>query len=594
MILFRSGSFEIDLTNYGLTLNEESNMFIDNMIKSYSFPFSIGFIDELVKELDLPNLPNADGYKTSLKGLLIIDDRYYDATFRIGEQDGRDFECTIYFGEETLPVYDTKMKSLPWPIHIVTTSQALANAYLNEEWPDVQHNFPSFYRADLKEKTDYELFEHFVNNYGGSDFVQNQETGTPPNQVYENKNVLSPCAYMLEMLIFGFKSEGKKVTGSVLEDERLKKLVYLPENYIEKFQGSLFSNFEFSLPDRELTENGIRVGVYERSFTPDNIGTYAIKFNINLDPVLASYYHFRIFQKDSTTSEETTLFEQSSRGNRVTINKDINVNITSSNQFDPIWIDLRIPYTTNSIAQFNGFEYRFTEGRLNELIGTYSLAEYMPDMKFGEYVNAIKNWLNLEISINEDFVNIEFVDTVLDNLPTVDHSKLEVKYPKRKKNSDRVFRLIYEDKSEVLVDATGQIYSDIEKENEDIIQIDMEVQMALVEQNYDQVTAVFDEDAGKLIFALYDGIQNSKNNCVDNINNFYGRVEDIYELFWKNWLANRTNNFTFRDSFTAHQSDQIDIRAKIYKYNQTLLPKSISKKRTMDEHWEVEMEAETI
>lgn len=593
MIVFRSDSFEIDLSNFGLTLNEESNMFMDNMIKSYTFPFSADFIDDVAKSMKLPNIDDVEEYLTNVRGVLVVVNTYYEAVFRLEEFTGDYGDATIYFGEETLPVYETEMKSLPWPVHIVNTSQQLATAYLSKGWPTVSHNFPRIHRPDIAEKTDYEHFQFFANNYTAPNFVQNQITGSIPDEVYENRNVLCPCPYLLEMLTFGFKVAGKKVRGEVLGDSRLKKLIYLPKNFIEKFQGALFSNFEFSLPDSEDMISGRRVGVYERTFTPDNVGSYAIKFNINLDPVLASYYRFRIFQKDPVTFVETDLFFQESTDNRVTINDEISVNITSENQFDPITIQMVLPYVTDSISQWNGFGYRYTEGRLNELIGTYSLSEYMPDMKFGEYVNAIKNWLNLDISIEGEYVNIDYVQSVIEAFPFNDLSKYEIRYPKRIPNNNRVFRLTYSDGSEAIIDRSGQIFSDLDKEVDDIVDIKMEVRMALVEQNYNVITAVYPEDS-KLIFAFYNGLQSGKNDCVDKIDGFYGRVEDVYREFWKQWLAIRTSNTTITDTVTVHESVQIRLRSKLYKYNRLLLPKSIRRKQIDDEFWEIEMEAETI
>lgn len=593
MILFRSESFELDLSGYGLTLNEESNMFIDNMIKSYTFPFTADFIDSLAKKLSLPNIDDVVGFLTNVRGVLVVMHTYYDAILRLEEFNSDTGDITIYFGDETLPVYDTDLRNLPWPVHIVNSSQQLASAYLNKTWPEVTHNFPRIYRPDIAEKTDYEFFEFFANNYTGPDFIQNQVSGTVPDEVYENRNVLSPCVYLMELLTFGFKVAGKRIRGNVVGDTRLAKILYVPKGFLEKFQGSLFSNFSFGLPDSEGLESGQRLGYYNTTFTPDKIGSYAVKFNINLDPVLASYYRFRIYQRDPVTFEETELFFQESRGNRVTVNDEINVNITSINQFNPIIIELALPYITYSIAEWNGFEYRYTEGRLNELIGTYSLSEYMPDMKFGELVNAVKNWLNLDIHIQGEYVTIDFVESAIDLFSERDLSEYEVRFPKKTDNTNRVFKLVYADESQAIIDRTGQIFSTVDKEPEDIEEIKMETQMAIVEQNHDIITAVY-PDSPKLVFAFYDGLQTGKNDCPDHINGFYGRVEDVYREFWRSWLGMRTSNMTFKDSFRVHESVDIPIRARIYKYNRILLPMSISRKQVNEEYWEIELKAETI
>lgn len=592
MILFQSEAYQIDLSLNGITLNEESNMFVDNMIKSYSFPFSLDMSPELSQMLGLPEIDNVKRSAASIKGRLIVDGTYYDAEMVLGDTQGERVEAEIYYGEEVLPVYDSKLNALPWPVHLVLSSSDLYNKYVDKSWPDVTHNFPMVYRADIKKESDYEDFEFFANNTSGSDFIQNiqeMEEGVP---VYRNKNVLMPCTYVLEILRFGFAQAGKKIRGSVINDDRLKNLIYLPETYLEKFKGSTYTNFQFDFTDR--TDNfGSNVGIYERSFTPDEVGTYQIKVNLNIDPVTAQYFSFRVYQVNPLGGAETPIYNSFSRNNAVNIDEEINIDVTVTNLNHPIWVELTLTYTSESIAAKNSFEYSYKEGRLNELIGSYRLSEFMPDMTFGEFVNLLKNWWNLDITFNEEYVYIDFVEDVISDFPTVDHSRLEMPKPTKTHNNVRTFRLLYSDESQVLVDSSGQIYSDLGKNKNDIVEIEMDVEMAVVQSNFSIVTAIFNESS-KMSFALYNGLTNGKNTCKPDINGFTGRVDNVYTNFWKKWLAIRTNNIKIKDKFVAHQSEKINLRTLIGKYNHVMLPMSFRKKRKHQEYWEVEMEAETI
>ena len=185
------------------------------------------------------------------------------------------------------------------------------------------------------------------------------------------------------------------------------------------------------------------------------------------------------------------------------------------------------------------------------------------------------------------------MEDVVEDLPFADHSHLEIPKPKKTFNDDRTFRLAYSDDTYVLADKTGQIYSDLEKNKKDIIEIDMGVQMAVVEQNYDIVTAVYPK-GDAITFGLYSGLHYFKNVCRPYIDDFTGRVDNVYALFWKQWLATRTNNITITDTFMAHQSEVFNLHTKIYKYNHILLPKTIRKKRKLQEFWEIEVEAESM
>lgn len=594
MILFRANGFELDLTLFGLSLNDESNFFVDNLLKSYSFPFQISLLDDFVRNIGFPNLENNDDPSASVTGILLIDEDYFPATLRFGEIRGEEIEATLYYGEEDLPIYSTKMSQLPWPINLVTSLQALFNKHVDAGWPAVTHNFPMIYRPGIRETTNYENFQYFVNLTTSTNFVQNTITGSDPDFVYNNFNVLSPCPYLLELLRFGFASSGRKVKGEVFQDERLKRLFYIPEKYIEKFKGSTYDDWQFSVPDRTVTIDNVLMGVYERFITPAASGTYLYKLSLNLDPVIAKYFKLRVFRKDGTTSEETIYYFAESRLNRVSIEHDLEVNIKDASEFDPVWVELTLPYRSTSIKPYNSFEMSFKEGKLNELIGTsYTLSDFVPDMTFGEFVNAIKNWLNLDIQIDEENAYINFQDNILADLPEADHTHLQELYPRIVRNGNRLFKLSYSNGDEVMVDSTGQVYSDIDRQDQDVITIKMETQIAKVTSNENFVTAVYPEEGG-LCFGIYDGLVGTRNLTIDRYEEFTGKVESVYQAFWKNWLFRRTTNVTITDKFLANKFEMLSLRSRIFKYNRILLPKVIRKRRRQENYWEVEMEAESI
>ncbi|MEX0275698.1 MAG: hypothetical protein AB3N16_15105 [Flavobacteriaceae bacterium] len=606
MIVFRAKDLEIDLSSYGLSLNEENNMFIDSLIKSYSFPFTMDITREISEWLGFPNILGIQSFDSNILGTLVIDDKYFSAELVLGKIKGERVEAEIYYGDELLPVYDSKLSDLPWPNILETSSQSVFTKYLDKSWPEVSHNFPKFFRPDIKKENDYEDFQLFVNNTGASDFVQNVEETVEDEPVYRNRNVLTPCPYLMEILTFGFKSAGKKIRGTVVEEDALKNLVYLPETYIEKFKGSLYSAWEFDYPDASRSYvidhlgganagiflETVTVGIYTKTFTPDNIGTYNLKFRLNIDPVTAGAFSLNIYQIDPNSNDRTYIYSSKSYRNRVTIDEDLNIDITATNRYHLIKVEMEVNYTTDSIASTNSFEYSFKSGRLNELIGSYSLAQFMPDMKFGEYVNMLKNWLNLDISFKDEYVYIDFLEDVVEQLPTVDHSHLEVVRPTWYANDRRTFKLTYSDKSTVLVDKSGRIFSDLDKNEKDIVTIDMDVQMAKVESNHNQVTAVYKKNSN--VFSLYPGLRYGKNHCAPSIDGFTGHAGNVYERYWATWLAIRTNNMTFADTFKAHQSEVVELRKKIFKYNHVLLPLSIKLRRKHSEYWQVTVEAETF
>lgn len=595
MIIFYGNGFELDMTLFGITLNEENNMFIDNLIKSYSFPFRIPLSDSMVKNLGFPNIEAISDSSSSIRGKLVVDNVYYSATLKTGDRQGDEIEAELYYGDEELPVYGTKLGHLPWPINIVTTTYALAEKHLQASWPVVTHNFPAIFKPTLKEKDDYSDFQYFANNYNGNDFVSNLINIVGSDTYFLNRNVLMPCPYLLEMVSFGYRTGGKKVRGSLFEDDRIKKLVLLPERFLEKFKGSTYDYWQFSLPDTTETNTLGTIGVYSRTMSPSSTGTYNVKINLDLDPVIAKYFSLRIYRKHTVTQVTTDEFTASSLNNRVTINKEISINVEGDQVNESIIVELRLLYTTQSISEKNSFEYSYKEGRLNELDTSYSLAEMMPDMTFGDFIDSIKNWLNLDITMDEEFVTIDFIDKALDKLEIVDNGHLEEQYPKIKSNTDRLFKLNYPNGDKLFIDRSGVIYSDLDRDESDAITIKMNCHMGTVEYNHGRTTVVDPEEASYLTFALYDGLDASnRNNSVDNVNGFTGKIENIYQEFWKNWIYRRSINKTIKDRFSIHHTEPLKVLSKIFKYNQILLPVKIRKKRVGNEYYDVEMEAETI
>src|SRR5690606_37157666 len=152
-----------------------------------------------------------------------------------------------------------------------------------------------------------------------------------------------------------------------------------------------------------------------------------------------------------------------------------------------------------------------------------------PDISFGDFVNHLKNWLNLDISIEDEWVNINFLqETMMDIIPDR-HNHLEDPNRVKKSNKNKIYKLTYEDTTSILVSNTGQVFSDIDQKNKEVIEIEMPVKSLLVEQNKNIITGVYPDDRPELLFCLYDGLKAGRNPCVENISGSSLSLQDIYE-----------------------------------------------------------------
>lgn len=594
MIIFKTDKIELDLSAYGVNLNEESSIFTDSLYKSFSLPFTIEADQDILMKLGLPNLDNISGTESKVKGKLILPDRYYNATLYIGDIVGDSVECDLSFGDEELAVYDLELKDLPWPIILTPDIISYANGVAAKSWPEVPCNFPMIYRPGIAEEKDYEKFQGFMNNYWSGSYKENTTTqDTEGNTIYHNINVLSPHVYLLEILRFIYALEGKTISGPAVDNALLRKTVYIPEKWLEKFRGSEFQTFSFSTPDEVVTENGIEYGIYKRQFTANNEGTYDLKFNINLDPARASSFDLKVYQQDANTSEITTLYTARSTGNRVKLEEELKINIENGMQFDYIKIELKLPYNAESISTSNQFELSFKDGRLNEFPSYFSLSDFMPDMTAAEYVNELKNWLNLDITIGDADVHIDFTQDSILNWPRDPHEHLEIPKPVKKSNSTRFYKLSYANNERIYYNRNGQIYSDLDEEGDDVIEIDMDVQPAVVEQNEGVITAVYPENNSSIDFCVYDGIQNNF-PIVSAALTREMMLQAVADRHWFIWLRYRVNSKTFKESFECSIYETIALKRLSYKYHELHIIRKLSKKYLSEKRMRVEVESETL
>lgn len=145
------------------------------------------------------------------------------------------------------------------------------------------------YAPKIADGDDYEDFLGFMNNYTGTQFVENVTQEVTPDIFYRNYNVMTPFPYLLEILRFGFSLEGKTIGGPAVDNALLRKVLFMPDTYLERFKGSQFQSFSFAIPDEVIRSNMRNVAIYRRQFTAEFEGTYDLKFNLNLDPVTAQF-----------------------------------------------------------------------------------------------------------------------------------------------------------------------------------------------------------------------------------------------------------------------------------------------------------------
>ncbi|MDN3595335.1 hypothetical protein [Zunongwangia endophytica] len=594
MIYLQTETFQIDISRFGVSLNEESDLFTDSVNKNYSLPFTVEGDAELLAKLGLAHLENVTEIDVQIPCRLILPTRHYKANLFIGEIEGYRIECTITYGDEDLTVYDVELKNLPWPQIVTPDLRQYARSTNRKKWPDTAFNFPMVWKPKIAEDDNYEAFEGYINNYKDYGYVENVIDTSGEETRYLNKNVMAPMPYLLEIVRFIFAQEGKTVFGKAIDHPDLKRALYIPETYLEKFRGSEYQSWSFVEPSRQKNENLKSYSVYERILSPTEIGSFEIDFSISLDPVQARYFEFNIYRQDSISNERTLLKEARSTSNRVKLDDKFSITIEEKTQFDKIVVELILENQNQSIANFNNFEYSFKGGRLNQFPTAFSLANFVPDMTAGEYINLIKNWLNLDIDIQERFVIINFAQKSVLERTSRDHSHLDDPKKKFTHNSNRFYKISYANGETYFYNKNGRVYSDQIEEGTEEIEIELDLQPALVEPNKGVTTAIAPKETSDLDFCLYDGVNvNGLPTCAENISRTLS-LDNVGNNFWVNWLWFRIHSKSFKDSFECSPQEIYELKELSYKYNELHLIKKLSKKYQSEKVMKVEVESESF
>ena len=594
MIQFLTLDYLIDLTNNGISFKENSDNFTNQVSKNFSFPFNVRLDGPIAVKLGLVNIPNVRSYKKKIYGQLIIDNFFYEGYISVNGIEGNKAELTLFYGSESLSVFDKKLNQLPFPVVFATGGlPAFAKTQLSKSWPEATHNFIKVFREELSEKSNYKYFENFVNNYvddgGVWSFPENTIDLIDGANVSVNRNVMVPMTYLMEVLRVGFKTEGLEMRGDFVNDDFNKKLLLVPQNFMEQYAVSQFDNYSFGTFTTQETINGKIINVYKKVHTPTNVGSFSIKFKVNMSNAVAQYFKLTIVQNG------IILYEAFSENKQVLINETLDINIVNTNIFDDIEVELKVSYQEFSIANYNSFTYQYKEGQLNVFPSYYTLADYLPNITFRELINRIKNWLNLKFEYTTNAVYINYLENITDALVYNNKSHLEQVDPKRTLNNNNLFILKYEtEEQEVLVNNEGQVYDKSDYLDQETVDLPIKIAPLTVTENFGAVTAVYPESESDIMLCLYDGLTASENLATSEINNRKLDIQHVFQNHWQKWLKYRSNSETYKFSFKLHISEQFNIQEGIVIFNKKHLIKSIGKKRTEENYWKVDIESETF
>ena len=592
MIAFqeKNNGWQIDLTAYGMTFNEFSDYFTKLSQKNYSFPINIELDDELAENLGLIDLENITNYKIRIEGYLVVDNEFFDTYMLIKELEYPKAELSFFYGEDILSVFDKKLNQLPFPIIDATDLglNAFSQLQLSKEWPLATHNFPRVYRPQLKERENYSDFLGYVNNREGSVFKSNSLDLSGVEPVARNNNVIAPMPYLLEILKVGFATEGRQIRGEFVEDALIRKTVLVPQKFFEYYSDPIQRYYwKFGKTTTQYFIDGKIYNRHKRNRVPTKNGTYIINMKVNIPNGMLSFF-------DLTVSYGAVqVYRAKATSGTISIEKQLEINVQNY-VFSAINIKMETSNIEISLADYNSFTYDYKEGKLNEFPEVYSLTDIMPDMVFRDFYNAIKEFYNLDVTILENAVYLNFLDKSIQRLTYDDHTEYQVKSPKRILSENNLFKLSYPNYEELLINKDGLAYSDEQYAEAEITPLKLSILPVKVIQNEDILTGVHPESDNELLIGIYDGLQGANALLVESAEGKDYKIESVHENYHKHFLSFRANAEIVKEKFEVPVTAPFNLKNGVFKYNKNHLIKNLRKRRLSEGYWQIDVEMESF
>lgn len=599
--------FELDLSGFELSDNEENNWFSDSFFSKYSFPFDI----DLTNELD-----EATGYISQI--LSSITETYFevkyvhnntieDAIFEV-EAFEKTASCVVRYGLEQLPSFDKKLSELSLEKFDLTGGQTIfehAQTVITKKWPEVNYNFPQVH-VD-KYNPDDELwtgFQKILNNRVGGAFLEN--TVDTVEDITYNRNVMQPLPYWIHILQRGMADGGFTLGGQILSDPRLQvACLYADVDYFKK--PALQEPVEII----QMSEDAISV-VNGRSkyFARRELLTPG-KYNISGTVKAMRWANFNAYCVIKYRDQE--LWNQRASGTdmwhgselrsydidldfETLVDLDIN-DITVENYQPQTWetpiIDLLI-----SLVRVNDSTGVAIPTVINE--NKVDLTKSVPNKTFVEFVKDVKNYFNYDLSVSGKMAIMDRIDSKLNTSDTLDFRFSEVKYPQIKYNSGISFLLKFQD-----IESTEIKYLPVFHNKDVIVNSNFTVNektttieisalpLPLLTRNSVQTAYAFESNDSKSYLVNYDGMFNG-NNYSKPIDDYL--LPSVHAEYWKKWFNFRIKakglSWNFKEWIENIYT--LTAKSKIFAYNKFHIIKTINKTEVVPDLYDVEIETDTL
>lgn len=598
-----TSNFEIDLSSYSISIQEENSWFSDTFFTKYSYPFDLIITDQLNKYLG--DVLSFD----SRSGLYYLPCQYVfynkiENAFLIFEQIVRDTaSVSLKYGMDEFPNFDKNLNELDLEVKNVPNIYLHAENTIRKTYPLVNYNFPQIHTEKYDpSNSEYNGFQKIINNRISGTFLINTVELENGVDVMYNRNIIQPLPYLMYVLKKCFEISGIELKGDIVNDQLLQKILIYTEK--EPDTKKEINPITISLYASELNLNGWTPFAFyqiERKITINAPGKYNIigNFNVFSPTKVSSLIVYKdgqaIYGKGiSIWKAEETLLDL----DFVLPYGTCEITVQARTGIFPTEIPVIFDFQVLPIYFINASGEKETN-LLNE--NKVDLKKYVPNITVGTFITNVLNMFNYDVdSINTKEIYINRIQKSMQENEIFDLSNFENVDVVRKYNTDISFLLKYVEEGDVDL---GGFYIDkkesklVTKDFNKTVQNTIEIpvyplQNELIGDVYTAKSAQSSDD--KLCFVMYTGLLNDNNYTTEPT---ALAIPNLVEEYHHKWLRNRVDAIQYEISFIAPLTPVIwylTTKKRVFCYNNIHLIKNITKNQLKNELFEIEIESETL
>ena len=568
-IKFYTGEKILNLSGQKITVQDSNSRMSDKMFSKYFFPFEIYMNEEFINNFgDFESYDSLD-LENTFEGTLLFENKIHEAKLVLSSVEGKLLTGQIDFGFEDLPNFSKKLSELPLEKFKVADIHLFAKNICAKKYPETNFNFPRMYTSKYSpDNSVWDAFDGYYNdlNPDGTEMRRNYIDGD--SNIY-NINIIHPCPHFLYVLKTGFSDAKLTLAGDILTDPIFAQRWMFSgteyfSNLTQKRLGMVINAFDYD------TLNGavFPLATYIRTLEVKQTNEYEISggFMLNSGGIKIFLNDSLVFQYNSGGLNDYKAF---SFKIQIPANSVLRVGIVTfflSSQTEPVLqMDLigKVLYDDSETSE--GGEDLGVITNLNEV----DLKKAVPDMTFGDFINAIRNRFNYDVTIED---NVAVMNRIGDKEPTdiKDFTQFEIQNPKRELLQKKSFLLRSPEldnapQNSMYYDKDGAFLNKAPKEDTVIIESNVIILQTGVPKPLGYDTAIIKKDTSDSIqLVWYDGLSGVQNNAKNPLG---AEFPELFYSHWEKWLRQRVRGTKFQWKFycDAEQFDYL-INNHIYAY----------------------------